>query len=117
MVQQSRTANRYLIYLLGSEPCLTNDARGATAMTVHDPAEPFAGLDALARLERLLDLEDIGENLFRGHTPPTDQIRVFGGQVAGQALVAVSRTVEQTRHVHSLHAYFLRPGDPKAPIL
>ena len=43
--------------------------------------------------------------------------RVFGGQVAGQALVAAGRTVPAERHVHSLHAYFLRPGDPTIPIV
>ena len=67
---------------------------------------------------RLLDLEPIEVNLFRGVSPEENRVRVFGGQVAGQSLVAASRTVgEKGRHVHSLHAYFLRPGDPAAPIL
>jgi len=65
----------------------------------------------------LLDLEKIEENIFRGHSPQEDRQRVFGGQVAGQALVAATRTVPPERHVHSLHAYFLRPGDPSIPIL
>jgi acyl-CoA thioesterase II len=62
--------------------------------------------------------ESIENNLFRGVQPDEDRQRVFGGQVAGQALVAASRTVdERDRLVHSLHAYFLRPGDPKVPIV
>lgn len=66
-------------------------------------------------LERL-DLERIDRDLFRGLSPEDGRPRVFGGQVAAQALVAAVRTVED-RRVHSLHAYFLRPGDPKTPIL
>lgn len=74
--------------------------------------------DALADLIALLDLEPIEENLFRGAHSDEDRTRVFGGQVAGQALVAASRTVDEPgRRVHSLHAYFLRPGDPKRPIV
>src|SRR5262245_41539990 len=70
------------------------------------------------KLVELLDLEPIEVNIFRGVSPDEDRQRVFGGQVAGQALVAAARTVDDTdRPVHSLHAYFLRPGDPKVPIL
>ncbi|MGH9212235.1 MAG: acyl-CoA thioesterase [Acidimicrobiales bacterium] len=65
----------------------------------------------------LLDLESIEVNIFRGSSPKDDRQRVFGGQVAGQALVAAARTVDDDRHVHSLHAYFLRPGDPTVPLL
>lgn len=72
--------------------------------------------DALKHLVELLDLEELEVNIFRGVSPKEDRQRVFGGQVAGQALVAAGRTVE-TGHVHSLHGYFLRPGDPKIPIL
>ena len=72
---------------------------------------------AVDELVGLLDLEDIELNIFRGLSPDIDLQRVFGGQVAGQALVAASRTVEPERHIHSLHAYFLRPGDPTTPIL
>ncbi len=72
---------------------------------------------ALDDLVTLLDLEVIEVNLFRGRSPDENRQRVFGGQVAGQALVAATRTVETDRFVHSLHAYFLRPGDPTAPIL
>jgi len=73
--------------------------------------------DAVDALVRLLDLEPIEVNIFRGLSPDEDRQRVFGGQVAGQALVAAARTVEPGRAVHSLHAYFLRPGDPTVPIL
>ena len=72
---------------------------------------------ALDELIELLDLEAIEVNIFRGIQPDEDRQRVFGGQVAGQALVAAARTVEPDRLVHSLHAYFLRPGDPTIPIL
>ena len=71
---------------------------------------------AVTDLLLLLDLERVEENLFRGSSPQVGWQRVFGGQVIGQALVAASRTVEN-RIVHSLHAYFLLPGDPKAPIV
>jgi acyl-CoA thioesterase II len=64
-----------------------------------------------------LDLERIEVNLFRGESPPQSLPRVFGGQVAGQALVAAGRTVPEEREVHSLHAYFIRPGDPTVPIV
>src|SRR5215468_6470836 len=71
---------------------------------------------ALAELLAILDLEELEVNLFRGRSPQDMRIRVFGGQVAGQALVAAGRTVEHGI-VHSLQAYFLRPGDPKVPIV
>jgi acyl-CoA thioesterase-2 len=64
----------------------------------------------------LLNLEPIEVNIFRGVSPNEDRQRVFGGQVAAQALMAAGRTVEIGRP-HSLHAYFLRPGDPNVPIL
>jgi len=72
---------------------------------------------SLAGLIELLDLEALEVNLFRGSSPETSMQRVFGGQVAGQALMAAGRTVESTRPVHSLHAFFLRPGDPTTPIV
>jgi acyl-CoA thioesterase-2 len=68
-------------------------------------------------LIELLDLEPIEVNIFRGVNPDEDRQRIFGGQVAGQALVAAARTVDDDRPVHSLHAYFLRPGDPSVPVL
>src|SRR5918997_4445582 len=73
-------------------------------------------MSALDELVALLDLEQLEVNLFRGVSWKDDRPRVFGGQVAGQALVAAGRTVEG-RPVHSLHAYFLRPGDPQVPIV
>ena len=72
---------------------------------------------ALDRLIDLLDLEQIEVNIFRGRSPEERVQRVFGGQVAGQALVAAGRTVPADRPVHSLHAYFIRPGDPAVPIV
>ncbi|MGY5047218.1 acyl-CoA thioesterase [Streptomyces sp. 900105755] len=72
---------------------------------------------ALSDLLDLLDLEQIEENIFRGQSRSAVVPRVFGGQVAAQALVAAGRTVPADRHAHSLHAYFLRPGDPGAPIV
>jgi acyl-CoA thioesterase-2 len=72
---------------------------------------------ALDDLVRLLDVERVEEDIFRGVSPESRQQRVFGGQVAGQALVAAGRTVDPERQVHSLHAYFIRPGDPAVPIV
>src|ERR1700727_2233070 len=72
--------------------------------------------EALKFLVSLLDLEPIEVNIFRGAQLDEERQRVFGGQVAGQALMAAGRTVEHGR-VHSLHSYFLRPGDPTTPIL
>jgi acyl-CoA thioesterase-2 len=68
-------------------------------------------------LASLLDLENLDTNLFRGRQPETDRQRVFGGQVAAQALVAGLRTVDPAYVVHSLHSYFLRPGDTRVPIV
>jgi acyl-CoA thioesterase-2 len=80
-------------------------------MTIAEPDSP------LHRLVDLLDLEPMGRDVFRGKQPTESLQRVFGGQVAGQALVAAGRTVDADRPVHSLHAYFLRPGDPAIPIV
>ncbi|MFE5841900.1 acyl-CoA thioesterase [Streptomyces niveus] len=74
-------------------------------------------MNALESLLDLLDLERIEENIFRGLSRPTAIPRVYGGQVAAQALVAAGRTVPADRSAHSLHAYFLRAGDPGAPIV
>ena len=68
-------------------------------------------------LVRILDLEQVEEDIFRGRSPEVSLQRVFGGQVAGQALTAAVRTVPRERLVHSLHSYFIRPGDPAVPIL
>jgi acyl-CoA thioesterase II len=73
--------------------------------------------DSLDKLLDLLNLEQIEVNIFRGRSPDETLQRVFGGQVAGQGLVAAGRTVPEDRPVHSLHAYFLRPGDPSIPIV
>ena len=79
--------------------------------------EPLTGRPAVEGLLRLLDLEPVEVDIFRGLSPEVTTQRVFGGQVAGQALVAAGRTVPADRSVHSLHAYFLRPGDPSVPIV
>ena len=73
--------------------------------------------DSLDKLLDLLDLEQIEVNIFRGRSPDETVQRVYGGQVAGQALVAAGRTVPDDRPVHSLHAYFIRPGDPSVPLI
>ncbi|HEY2725064.1 MAG TPA: acyl-CoA thioesterase II [Pseudonocardiaceae bacterium] len=75
------------------------------------------GQPVVDRLVALLDLERVEEDIFRGVSPPESPVRVFGGQVAAQALVAGGRTVPAERGVHSLHAYFIRPGDPSVPIV
>src|SRR5919106_1838472 len=72
--------------------------------------------NAVQELLEILDLEQLELNLFRGRSPQVGWQRVFGGQVIGQALVAAVRTVE-ARPPHSMHAYFLLPGDPKVPII
>lgn len=74
--------------------------------------------DPVGNLLELLDIERLEHDLFRGQSPDerTNQ-RVFGGQVIAQALVAAQRTVSNDRMCHSLHAYFIRPGDPKVPII
>jgi acyl-CoA thioesterase-2 len=74
---------------------------------------PQAQVDDLVAL---LDLEAIEVNIFRGVSPDEQRQRVFGGQVAGQAVVAAARTVDAEHgRVNSLHAYFLRPGCPTSP--
>ena len=86
--------------------------------------EPGGEPDALALLEGLLAVLDLrpqgqdaaGQDLFVGDSQPMPRGRVFGGQVLGQTLVAAGRTVPQDRLVHSMHGYFLRPGDSSEPI-
>jgi acyl-CoA thioesterase-2 len=73
--------------------------------------------DVLSELVDLLSLEPLEKNLFRGRSQELGWGAVFGGQVLGQALTAAARTVPSERVVHSLQAYFLRPGDPNAPIV
>ena len=72
---------------------------------------------SVEELVELLDLEVIEDNLFRGRQPDTVMQRVFGGQVLAQSLVAAVRTVPEPFACHSLHSYFLRPGDTKVPII
>src|SRR5438477_8370989 len=72
---------------------------------------------AMDELLDILDLEQLEHNLYRGRSPKLDWQRVFGGQTIAQALVAAQRTVEPERQVHSLHGYFMRPGDTKVPIV
>jgi len=91
----------------------STDAPDGAGTSGEDESQQF--LDGLIAL---LDLEKLEENLFRGHSPVGEtRLRVFGGQVASQALVAAARTVPSDRRVHSLHAYFLRPGDTRVPII
>jgi acyl-CoA thioesterase-2 len=75
-----------------------------------------SGDSQAAALLAILDLDERKPDVFVGQTPSTERQRIFGGQVAGQALVAAGRTVPAERGVHSLHSYFLRPGDPAAEI-
>src|SRR5262245_66511322 len=72
---------------------------------------------SLPELLRILDLETIELNQFRAFHPTRTEGRVFGGQIMAQALMAAGRTVAATLRVHSLHGYFLRPGDPRIPVL
>ena len=73
--------------------------------------------NSLTRLIRLLDVEEIEVDLYRGTNSDEGWVRVYGGQVVAQALAAAQRTVADDRPVHSLHSYFIRPGEPKIPIL
>lgn len=88
------------------------DLKLAADAAGHPGGQPI--VDALVGL---LDLEAIETDIFRGVSPQVAMQRVFGGQVAGQALVAAGRTVESERMVHSLHSYFIRAGDPSIPII
>ena len=76
--------------------------------------EPTALVD---QLTQLLDVERIDTDLYRGARQPGGVGRVFGGQVIAQALQAAQRSVEDGRTAHSLHAYFMRPGDENHPII
>ena len=70
----------------------------------------------MSELAGLLNIEAIDLDMFRGHTPPGETRRIYGGQVVAQALTAAYRTIDG-RVCHSMHAYFIRGGDPKIPIL
>src|ERR1700728_4604175 len=99
----------------GNPASVTGD-KVAKHSQLRESRDDDAVSEALDFLVKLLDLEPIEVNIFRGVSPDEDRQRVFGGQVAAQALMAAGRTVERGR-VHSLHSYFLRPGDPTVPIL
>lgn len=73
--------------------------------------------NALSSLIQLLDVEEIEVDLYRGRNTDAGWMRVYGGQVVAQALAAAQRTVPESRPVHSLHSYFIRPGEPRIPIL
>jgi len=72
---------------------------------------------AMEELLGLLELEQIEKHLFRGHHPEGRKHRLYGGQIMAQALRGAAYTVPEDRYVHSLHGYFLRPGDPSIPAL
>ena len=73
--------------------------------------------NALDALTGLLALEPLEENLFRGASQDLGLPQLFGGQVLGQALSAATQTVDASRRAHSLHDYFLRPGDARRPVV
>jgi acyl-CoA thioesterase II len=81
------------------------------------PDETAKPSSAVAKLLSILDLETLEDNLFRGRSPQQSWQRVYGGQILGQALVAAVRTVPPERIAHSMHAYFLQPGDLAKPII
>jgi acyl-CoA thioesterase-2 len=83
---------------------------------VTDIPHVYGGQPAVDALVKLLDLKQLDEMRFEGVSPPVGPQRVFGGQVAAQALVAAGRTVDPARSVNSLHGYFVRAGDPAEPI-
>lgn len=80
-------------------------------------SQPAGQTRPMQDLIERLDLEKLEENLFRGSSPQNGWQRVFGGLVIAQALMAAQRCVDPDRIVHSLHAYFMRPGDPSIPIV
>lgn len=87
-------------------------------MSESTPQPPKSDPAAATReLVDLLDLENLDVDLFRGRQPESVRQRVYGGQVAAQALIAATRTVDPQFHVHSLHSYFLLPGDYTIPII
>ena len=79
-------------------------------------AQPERATAATSPFADLLRIEELDKNLFRGWCHAGAPMRAFGGQVAAQALTAAGRTIGPERAVHSLHSYFLRPGDPTRPI-
>ena len=88
-----------------------------TSKILTNPTNECVSGNVLKELLRLLKLEKIEENIFRGQSQDLGYGNVFGGQVLGQSLSAASRTVAPTFHAHSFHGYFMRPGDAKQPIV
>ncbi len=87
-------------------------------MSDQDPLSPDTlSPDPLSIVLGLLNVERLEVDLFRGISPDETSQRVFGGQVIGQAMMAAYQTVEDDRPCHSMHAYFIRPGDPSVPII
>src|SRR5881227_4375281 len=103
-----------ILPVLTGKICILSGAIRAPAVTILAVTTEDQPLDLLLKL---LDIERLEDTLFRGLSPDTAVQRVFGGQVAGQALVAGGRTVDPERRVHSLHAYFLHAGDPAVPLI
>lgn len=85
--------------------------------TVPLPSPALTPAQSIERLVALLDVESLGDDRFRGHSTEAGWQRVYGGQVIAQALMAASKTVPESRPAHSLHAYFMRPGDPRESIV
>jgi acyl-CoA thioesterase-2 len=88
-----------------------------TAQDERDAGSGTDGSDPTRKLVSLLDLEQLDTDLYRGRQPDSVRQRVYGGQVAAQALIAATRSVGPQFHVHSLHSYFLLPGDYNVPII
>lgn len=93
------------------------DGMATAPETILDTDGVPRGQPVVDALVRLLAMEQLDVDLYRGESPALSPTRVFGGQVAAQALTAAGRTVPEDRRVHSLHAYFIRPGDPRKPII
>jgi len=100
-----------------ADPPPFGDEPDETEATTLDTDGVPRGQGVVDSLVELLDLERVEDNLYRGVSPELSPVRVFGGQVAAQALTAAGRTVPSERRVHSLHAFFLRPGNPRQPIV
>jgi len=99
---------------------VTEPAPSGPESTPADPAgTPVDPQQALDRVLTVLDVQpdpELGPDVFVGTSARSPRGRIFGGQVLAQSLIAAARTVDESRPVHSLHAYFLRPGDPSVPI-
>ena len=83
----------------------------------NDTAKERASKETIAELIELLEVEEIDRNLYRGKRKKGGVGRIFGGQVIAQALMSAIRSIEDNKAVHSLHAYFMRPGDEELPII